>query len=305
MDLFQLETFLAVAEERSFSRAATRLHRTQSAVSQAVAKLEAELGEVLLERSSRDGTLTDAGEVLREYALKLLNLRGEAAGALSDLRALHRGRLNLAANEYTCLYLLPLLDEYRRQNPEIKVAVQRALASRIPDEVLMHSVEIGVLSFKPEDPQVQSVMVYRDELSLVVNPRHGLARAGEVSIRQLGALNFIAHNIPSPQRQKVIQTFRRYKTPLNMGVELPSIEAIKRFVEMGNGVALVPGLTVKNELASGALVQVRIKELQIERRLRLVFRRQASLSHAALAFLKVVEAYSAAHGDPYAYRPAG
>src|SRR3978361_1859224 len=99
MDLFQLETFLAVAEERSFSRAAARLHRTQPAVSQAIAKLEAELGEVLLERSSRDGTLTDAGEVLREYALKLLNLRGEAAGALTELRELHRGRLNLAANE--------------------------------------------------------------------------------------------------------------------------------------------------------------------------------------------------------------
>ncbi len=304
MDLFQLETFLAVAEERSFSRAAARLHRTQSAVSQAVAKLESELGEVLLERSSRDGTLTDAGEVLREYALKLLNLRGEAAGALADLRALHHGRLNLAANEYTCLYLLPLLDEYRRQNPRIKVAVQRALASRIPDEVLMHSVEIGVLSFKPDDAQVQSVVVFRDELSLVVNPRHPLARAGEVSIRELGTQNFIAHNIPSPQRQKVIQTFRRHKTPLNMGVELPSLEAIKRFVEMGNGVALVPGLSVQSELATGALVRVRMKELQFERKLRLVFRRGGNLSHAALAFLKVVETYSEAHGDPYSYRPA-
>ena len=301
MDLFQLETFLAVAEERSFSRAAARLHRTQPAVSQAVAKLESELGEVLLERSSRDGTLTDAGEVLREYALKLLNLRGEAAAALTELRELHRGRLNLAANEYTCLYLLPLLDEYRRQNPHIKVAVQRALASRIPDEVLMHSVEIGVLSFKPDDAQVQSVVVYRDELSLVVNPTHPLAGVGEVSIRQLGTQNFIAHNIPSPQRQKVIQAFRRHKTPLQMGVELPSLEAIKRFVEMGNGVALVPGLTVKNELASGALVRVRIKELQIERKLRLVYRRQANLSHAALAFIRVVEAYAAAHGDPYTF----
>ena len=196
MDLFQLETFLAVAEERSFSRAAARLHRTQPAVSQAIAKLEAELGEVLLERSSRDGTLTDAGEVLREYALKLLNLRSEAAGALSELRELHRGRLNLAANEYTCLYLLPLLDEYRRRNPHIKVAVQRTLASRIPDEVLNHAVEIGVVSFKPEDAQVHSVVVYRDELVLVVNPGHPLARAGEVAIRQLGNQHLIAHNIP-------------------------------------------------------------------------------------------------------------
>jgi DNA-binding transcriptional LysR family regulator len=303
MDLFQLESFLAVAEERSFSRAAARLHRTQPAVSQAIAKLEAELGEVLLDRSSRDASLTDAGDVLREYAQKLLNLRGEASAALTELRELHRGRLNLAANEYTCLYLLPLLDEYRRQNPHIKVAVHRNLASRIPDEVLLHSVEIGVLSFRPEDSQVQSVMVFRDQLALVVNPRHPLAAAGEVSIRQLGTQNFVAHNVPSPQRQKVIQAFRRHKTPLQMGVELPSLEAIKRFVEMGNGVALVPGLTVSPELAAGTLVRVRIKELQIERRLRLVYRRQANLSHAATAFLKVVEKYAAAHGEPYSFLP--
>jgi len=302
LDLVQMETFLAVAEERSFSRAAARLHRTQPAVSQAIAKLEGELGEVLFERSSRDGTLTDAGEVLREYASKLLNLRNEAAGALTELRELHSGRLNLAANEYTCLYLLPLLDEFRRQNPRIKLAVQRTLASRISDEVLMHSVELGVLSFRPDDTQVKSMVVYRDELAFVVNPRHPLAGAGKVSIRQLGGQNFIAHNIPSPQRQKVIQAFKRHKTPLQMGVELPSLEAIKRFVEMGNGVALVPGLTVRTELESGALVRVQIPELQIERKLRLVYRRQASLSHAALAFLKVVEAYAAAHGDPYCFQ---
>src|ERR1700720_4617194 len=229
-----METFLAVAEERSFSRAAARLHRTQPAVSQAIAKLEGELGEVLFERSSRDGTLTDAGEVLREYAAKWLNL---------------------AANEYPCLYLLPLLDEFRRQNPQIKLAVQRTLASRISDEVLMHSVELGVLSFRPDDSQVKSMVVYRDELAFVVNPRHPLAGVGKVSIRQLGPQNFIAHNIPSPQRQKGIQAFKRHKTPLQMGVELPSLEAIKRFVQMGNGVALVPGLTVRPELESGVLVQ--------------------------------------------------
>ncbi|WP_263368406.1 LysR family transcriptional regulator [Edaphobacter bradus] len=303
MDLVQMETFLAVAEERSFSRAAARLHRTQPAVSQAIAKLEGELGEVLFERTSRDGTLTDAGEVLKDYAAKLLNLRGEASEALAELRSLHRGRLNLAANEYTCLYLLRVLDEFRRHNPRIKLAVQRALASRISDEILMHSVEIGVLSFRPDDAQLKSTVVYRDELAFVVNPRHPLAREEKVSIKQLGAQNFIAHNVASPQRQKVIQTFRKHKTPLQMGVELPSLEAIKRFVEMGNGVALVPGLTVRPELESGALVRVKVPELQIERRLRLVYRRQASLSHAALAFLKIVEAYSARHGDPYCFLP--
>jgi DNA-binding transcriptional LysR family regulator len=215
---------------------------------------------------------------------------------------LHRGRLNLAANEYTCLYLLPLLDEFRRQNPLIKLAVQRTLASRISDEVLIHSVEFGVLSFRPDDTQLKSVVVYRDELALVVNPRHPLASADKVSIRQLGSQNFIAHNIPSPQRQKVIQTFKRHKTPLQMGVELPSLEAIKRFAEMGNGVALVPRLTVEPELRSGALVRIEVPELQTERKLRLVYRRQANLSHAALAFLKVVESYAASQGDPYSFQ---
>ncbi len=89
MDLTQLETFVAVAEERSFSRAAARLHRTQPAVSQTIRKLELEVGEVLLDRAARDGSLTAAGEVLLEYAQKLLNLRIEATGALGELRALH------------------------------------------------------------------------------------------------------------------------------------------------------------------------------------------------------------------------
>ncbi len=302
MDLFQLETFLAVAEERSFSRAAARLNRTQPAVSQTIAKLETELGETLLDRSSRDGTVTAAGEILLDYARKLLNLRGEATGALAELRTLHRGRLSLAANEYTCLYLLPLLHQFRRQHPFIKITVQRSLASRIPDEVLMHAVEIGVLSFKPNDPQIKSVMVYRDQLALVVNPGHALARQKSVSIRELGTLNFVAHNVPSPQRQKVIEAFQRHRTPLQMGVELPSIEAVKRFVEMGNGVALVPGLTVEREVAAGSLVRIEVNDLQIERRLRLVYRRQTNLSHAAVAFLNGVEAFAASNGGPFEFR---
>ncbi len=301
MDLFQLETFLAVAEERSFSRAATRLHRTQPAVSQVVSKLESELGETLFDRSLRDGSLTDAGEVLRDYAQKMLNLRKEAGAALQDLRSLHLGRLDLAANEYTCLYLLPVLDAFRRQHPNLKVAVQRSLASRISDEVLQHSVELGVLSFRPEDPQLRSITVYRDELVCIVGPQHALAGAGEASIGRLGRETFVAHNVESPLRQKVIAAFRRHRTPLRMEVELPSLEAIKRFVERGNGVALVPRLTVETELVHGALVAVRVPELHVGRSLRLVFRKRTALSHAATAFLEVVKAHAATHGEPFCF----
>jgi DNA-binding transcriptional LysR family regulator len=301
MDLFQLETFLAVAEERSFSRAAARLHRTQPAVSQVIAKLEAELGETLLERSSRDGTLTDAGEVLKEYAQKMLNLRADAGVALADLRSMHTGKLTLAANEYTCLYLLPLLHAFRREHPRVKVAVQRTLASRVADEVLQHSADMGVVSFRPEDPQVRSIAVYRDELVCVVSPTHSLAKAGKATLQRLGRESFVAHNVPSPLRQKVIASFKRHKQPLRMEVELPSLEAIKRFVQQGDGVALVPKLTVENELETGALVGIEVPELPLERRLRLVLRRQATLSHAAQAFLALVEKHAEQHGDPFCF----
>ena len=301
MDLFQLETFLAVAEERSFSRAAARLHRTQPAVSQVIAKLEAELGETLLERSSRDGTLTDAGEVLKDYAQKMLNLRADASVALADLRSMHTGRLTLAANEYTCLYLLPLIHAFRREHPRIKVAVQRTLASRVADEVLQHSADMGVVSFRPEDPQVRSIAVYRDELVCVVGPTHPLAKVGKATLQRLGRESFVAHNVPSPLRQKVIASFKRHKQPLKMEVELPSLEAIKRFVQQGDGVALVPKLTVENELETGALVGIAVPELPLERRLRLVLRRQATLSHAAQAFLKLVEQHADGHGDPFCF----
>ena len=131
MDLYQLETFLAVFEEKGFSRAAIRMRRTQPAISHAVRKLEEEIGEPLFERASRDGALTAAGELLRVYAERLLRLRGETVNALEELRSLERGRLTIAANEYTCLWLLPVLDTFRRDYPHIGVTVQRSLASQI------------------------------------------------------------------------------------------------------------------------------------------------------------------------------
>ncbi len=302
MDLFQLETFMAVAEEKSFSRAAVKLHRTQPAISQVIRKLEVEMDEVLFDRAARDATLTAAGEVLREYAERLLNLRGEATTALSELRSLHRGRLNVAANEYTCLYLLPVIDVFRRLSPQIHVTVQRSLASRMAEELLQHSVELGIVSYRPDDPQIRSIVVYRDDLVFVMHPGHPLAHGKEVSIRELGAENFVAHNVPSPLRQKVVQAFQRHKTPLNMAVELPSLEAIKRFVAMGNGVALLPGLTARQEIERGELVQLRVPELSFERRLRVVHRKQANLSHASLAFLKVVESMANERGDPFHFQ---
>jgi DNA-binding transcriptional LysR family regulator len=302
MELSQLEVFLCVARERRFSRAAEKLYRTQSAVSQTIHKLEEELGESLFDRSSREGVLTDAGEVLLEYAEKLLNLRHDAHESLAELRELHKGKLVIAANEFTALYLLPVLAEFRRLHPMIKITVQRALGSQIPDDVLRHGAEMGVLSYKPEEPQLHSVVTYLDELVLVVHPGHALAALKEVSIRQLGAESFVAHTVASPYREKVLQTFQRYKTPLHMDLELPTLQAIKQFVALGNGVALMPEISVETEVARGELVRIPVRELRVQRKLRLIYRKEAGLSHAARAFLKVAEAVALARKGRYRFQ---
>jgi DNA-binding transcriptional LysR family regulator len=303
MDLPQLETFLAVVEERSFSRAAQRLLRTQPAVSQVIRKLEDELGEPLFERASRDGSLTAAGEVLRSYAERLVGLREEAASAVRELKTLERGQLNLAANEYTTLYLLPLLDRFRHISPHISLAVQRSLASRIPEELIARRAELGVLSFRPDPEQFRSVLVYSDAVAFLVHAGHPLAGRKRVHLRELGAQNFVAHNVASPLRRQVIATFLEHKTPLNIGVELPSLEAVKRFVAMGNGVAFLPEIAAAREIERGELVKVPIAEVRLERHLRLVYRRAAALSHSAVAFLQAVRAFSMEHGKPYLYAP--
>lgn len=301
MELSQLETFLAVAEERSFSRAALRLHRTQPAVSQVIRKLEESVGETLFDRAARDGSLTAAGALLRDYALRLMALRREASSALGELKSLERGHLHLAANEYTSMYLLQAIDGFRREYPQVTVTVQRTLASHIPDELNLRSFEIGVTSFRPDPEQFRTIAVYADKLALIVSPGHALAGRQHVSISELGKENFIAHNVASPLRRRVIETFQKYRTPLNMGIELPTIEAIKRFVAMGNGVALVPSLTVARELENGELVAVPVNELEMRRVLRLVHRRHGALSYAANAFLQTVRAIARRNGPPFYY----
>jgi len=303
MELNQLEALIAVAEAKSFSAAAKLLKCTQPAVSQTVRKLEEEIGESLFDRSSRDGTLTQSGKLLLDYAHKLLNLRSEARASLLELRQTQRGVLSVAANEFTSLYLVRVLDDFRRFFPAIRITVQRSLASRVQQQILDHSVELGMLAFHPEDPKLRSTVVYRDELTFVVHPAHPLAGTSQVSIRQLGAESFVAHNVPSPYRLKVLQAFKRYKTQLNMDVELPTLEAIKKFVAMGNGVALLPAISVEAEVSRGELVPIRVRELKIERRLRIVSRKGSSLSHAARALLKTAEALSQRRGGPYLFQP--
>lgn len=301
MDIHQLETFLAVVEEGSFSGAAKALGRTQPAVSQVIARLEDELGQRLFERPARRGGMTDAGKALVEYAKRLLTVRDQARVALEDVRALRAGRLVIAANELTCLYLLPVLDQFRRLYPGVSVTVQRSLASRVPASVLDYAVDMGVTTYRPLEEGVRSVVVYRDELVFVVPPTHPLARRTTVSITMLGSESFVAHHVASPYRERVLDAFRRHRVTLHMPVEMPTIDAIKRFVALGHGVALLPAISVQDELRRGELVRVPVPELALERQLRLVMRREGELSQAVQAFLTVVEHHASTARGPYSF----
>ena len=231
--------------------------------------------------------MTAAGRVLFDHAQQMLNLRHSANAAIKELKGLHRGKLSLSANEYTVMYLLPLLPLFRARHPHIKLEVKRSLASRISSEILARETEVGIVSFKPSDPAIASVPVLTDELALIVPPNHPLAAKRIVSVRELGAESFIAHNVPSPYRERVVRTFEKYRTPLNISLEMPTLEAIKRLVEGGMGVALVPRLTAQAEIARRQVGALTVREMKFERKLYLVYRKSATLSHAARAFLRV------------------
>lgn len=290
MDLSQLEIFLTIAQEKSFSRAAEKLLRTQPAISIALKRLEEELGEPLFDRSSKSGTLTEAGRILHSYAQRMINLRDEAVDAISELRGMYRGRLTIGANESTSLYLLPpLLLKYREHHPKIKIEVFRNISERMPNEVLERNLDFGFLSFDPQHPSLQSFEVFRDELVLVVSPRHKLAKKKNVTVKELGEESFIAHNVKTPARARILELFAQNRTPLNISIELATLETIKEFVMLNTGIAILPRLAVRDTLQSGKLVEVPVKGMKIEKTLRIIYRREQTLSHAARSFLQMVK----------------
>jgi DNA-binding transcriptional LysR family regulator len=289
MEFYPLQVFQTVAAERGFSRAAEKLMRTQPAISLAVQRLEHELGERLLDRSGKEVLLTDAGRIVLEFAHRIENLQEELAVALAELRDNSTGRLVVGANESTTLYLLRHIQRYRRLYPKVKVQVRRCLSSKIPGQLIDGDLELGVISYDPDDERVVATVIYSDHLAFVVSPEHRFASRETVSIRELGMETFIAHNVLSPYRETVLREFRRHKVTLNMDVEMPTVETIRRLVQRNEGVAFLPRMCVEQELEQKAMHEVRVEELDIERKIRLVYPARRALSHAAKAFLEVVK----------------
>jgi DNA-binding transcriptional LysR family regulator len=289
MDLSELQVFLTVAREGSFSRAAERLYRTQPAVSLAIRKLEDDLGQKLFVRGARPVRLTDAGTLLKDYAERLINLRDEVKKGLSELEGLQRGELAVGVNESSIHALLPAIAKFRELHPGIQIRVHRMFSRDIPHEVLNYRLDLGAVSYVPRDPQLQATEILKDELTLIVPLKHPLAKKKEVDVADLGAESFVAHIVESPFRRRVIELFARNRTVLNMPTEMPTIESIKRFVQMGMGVAIVPRMCVAWEIDHGWMKEVKVRQLNLPRHVYLVSRRGARLPHAAAELVRILK----------------
>lgn len=295
MDLASLQVFQTVARERSFSRAAEKLYRTQPAISISIRKLEDWVGQPLFIRGSGAGNLTDAGILLLEYAERMLNLREEIRKGIKELHSLERGQLEIGANESSIHALLPALERYGRLHPGVHIRVHRVFSRDIPRELLNHHLDLGVISYIPENSELGTMEFLRDSLAFVVWPGHRLAKQREVSIGQLGTETFVAHIVESPYRQRVVQMFAKHHVPLRMDIELPTIESIKLFVEMKRGVAIVPRMCVERELERGDLKEVRLKQMRIQRHLYVAYRQDRPLSAAAKELVDLLRGKPGSH----------
>ena len=292
MDLHELRAFQTVATERSFSRAAARLHRPQPAISQAVRRLEDELGERLFDRSSKGGQLTEAGTIMLDYADRLSRLRDEAERAVRELQELRRGRVVIGVNEAAVHVLLPIVTQFRDAHPRAQVEMRRVHSRQIPGEVLNRSLDFGLVTYRPGERGLRSVPLGVDELVMLTHPKHPLARRREITMEEFGRQTVIAHNDPSPRRELVLRRFEQKHAPINIQMALPSLDGIKRAVEMNLGVALLPRRCALSEIASKQLAAVRVPQLRAPRDLRLLYRRVGASSHAADAFLKATQAHT-------------
>lgn len=288
MDVASLKVFLAVAEERGFSRAAVRLFRTQSAVSQTVRRLEGVLKAELFDRTTHEVRLTEAGRTLMGYAERVLAVTGEAERAVRDLRDLKRGRVVIGSNEAGLEVLLPLIGRFRASHPGVEFEVKRSPSRLLGAEVLAAALDFGVVAFVPAEEGLRTVVLASDELVVLSRPSHPFAKKARVTLEEFGKATVIAHSDPSPARERVLRTYAERGVALNIKVSLPALDAVKRAVELGLGVALLPRRTALSEIESGRLAASTLPELRRPRDIRLVYRTAGNFGNAAHAFLDMV-----------------
>lgn len=287
MDLDQLHTFLEIVRLKSFSKAAQTVYRTQPAISAQVRQLEQELNTTLFDRLGTKISLTAAGRIFAEYAEKILDLRKQAQDSINELERTPRGELIIAANEATCIYVLPkVFSEYKKQFPNVQLSVDRSYGARVVQAVTENQADFGITQLPVEEKRLQVVKIHTDEIKLLVPAGHPLASKRSVGCRELLSGPLLLPK-SGTTRARLNVWMESVETELSVSMELDSTEMIKRFVMAGLGLSFLAASHCEEEIAAGRLAAVSLGPEPMMRTLGLIYRKDKALSKAALGFIQV------------------
>jgi DNA-binding transcriptional LysR family regulator len=305
MDLDQLHTFLEIVRLKSFSKAAQSCFRTQPAVSAQVRQLETELNAPLFERLGTKIALTPAGHIFAEYAEQILELRRRAQDSINELERTPRGELLIAANEATCIYVLPrVFSEYKKQFPNVQILVDRSYGARVVEAVLDNQADFGITQLPVAEKRLQVVKIHSDEIRALMPAQHPLAKHPQILPADL-----IGYPLLLPKtgttRRRLSAWLEPVEEDIQISMELDSTEMIKRFVHAGLGVSFLAATHCQDEVAAGQLAAVALGPEPMIRQLALIYRKDKALSKAALGFIEVTLKHAAAGAAPKAPARAG
>jgi DNA-binding transcriptional LysR family regulator len=288
MDFDQLHTFLEIVRLKSFSKAAQTCYRTQPAISAQVRQLEQELNTALFERFGSRISLTTAGRIFADYAAQMLDQRRQAQNAINELERNPRGELVIAANEATCIYVLPqVFSEYQTLFPAISLQVYRSYGARVVEAVMENIADFGLTQLPVEEKRLQVVDIYKDEIRLIVPARHALADRKAVYASDLLQFQLLLPK-SGTTRARLNAWFELVEDELRVSMELDSTEMMKRFVMAGLGISFLAVSNCREEVAAGKLRAISLAPEPMVRRLGLIYRKDKALSKAALGFIQVV-----------------
>lgn len=288
MDLDQLHTFLEIVRLKSFSKAAQTCYRTQPAISAQVRQLEQELNTTLFERLGTRIALTTAGKIFAEYAEQILDLRRRAQDAINELERVPKGELIIAANEATCIYVLPeVFSEYKKLYPNVQILVDRSYGARVVEAVLDNLADFGITQLPVQEKKLQVASIHTDEIKLLAPAGHPLAARKHVTARDLKGFPLLLPK-SGTTRSRLNVWMEPVEEDMQISMELDSTEMIKRFVMAGLGLSFLAASHCDEEVAAGKLAAVSLGPEPMIRKLGLIYRRDKALSKAALGFIQVI-----------------
>ncbi|MFO0594587.1 MAG: LysR family transcriptional regulator [Myxococcaceae bacterium] len=286
MQLESLKMFVDVVETGSFSRAAQLNHVTQSAVSQQIRTLETRYEQRLLSRSARQVTPTPAGERLFRGCKEILARFVEVEQEIREQASEISGACNIS-----CIYSVGLHElhsiqkELLRKHPRVNLRLNYRRSDQVYDDVILGAADLGLVAYPQARAGVDLVPFREDRLALVVPPSHPLATKGKVSMNAVVGLPFVAFDREAPSRKGIDKLFRDKNLELNTTMEMDNVETIKRAVELGLGVSILPLASVQYEVSGGSLIAKPFVEPGFTRPIGILVRKGKYLSRASQAVL--------------------